>query len=111
MHYCIKYRLKEDGTVPEFLSLDPNGVGGVYGVHSLGSSEHNDTIFIGISKNNATGSFEVIPTQQDLENYLISVGSGWKVTDPDDPTKMVSFDPVAAAEWVWQRKTNLDNSV
>ncbi len=111
MHYCIRYRLNEDGTVPVFLNLDPNGVGGVYGIYSLGSSAHNDTIFIGISTFNAVGPFEIIQTQQELEEYLTSIGSGWTTLDPNDPVNQIPFDPVASAAWVWERKIALDNAI
>lgn len=97
MHYCMKYRLNPDGTVPSFLCLHPEGVGGVYGVFSPGTTQHDDTVFVGLSETNKTGNFEIIPTQQDLESYLVSISAGWK-----------DFDPAAQAQWVWDRKTALD---
>lgn len=97
MHYCMKYRLNPDGTVPSFLCLHPEGVGGVYGVFSPGTTQHDDTVFVGLSEPNATGNFEIIPTQQDLESYLVSISADWK-----------DFDPAAQAQWVWDRKTALD---
>jgi hypothetical protein len=109
MHDCIKYRLNPDGSVPAFLCLDPNGVGGAFGVASPGTTRHDDTVFVGLANPGATGDFEVVPTQQALQDYLAAVGAGWMVQDdPADPNSAKPFDPVAAAQSVWDRKTALD---
>ena len=110
MHDCIKYRLNPNGTVPSFLCLDPNGVGGAYGTPSSGTTQHDDTVFVGLANPGATGDFEVVPTQQDLETYLAVIGANWtEPVDPSDPTSPTKpFDPVAAAQWVWDRKVALD---
>ena len=106
MYECIKYRLNPDGTIPKFLCLDPNGVNGMFGAPSPGTTQHDDTVLIGLSNPGAAGGFEVVPTQQMLQDYLAEVGAGWRepVNDNDltGPTK--PFDPVAAAQWVWERK-------
>jgi hypothetical protein len=110
MHDCIKYRLNPNGTVPSFLCLHPEGVGGAFGVASPGTTQHDDTVFIGLQEPGTSGNFEVVPTQADLEAYLAVIGANWtEPVDPNDldgPTK--PFDPVAAAQWVWDRKTALD---
>ena len=109
MHQCIKYRLNPNGTVPSFLCLDPNGVGGMYGVFSPGTTAHNDTVFIGLANPGATGDFEIVPNQADLEAYLTVVGTDWVVQDdPTDPESAKPFDPAVAAQWVWDRKVALD---
>ena len=97
MHYCMKYRLNPDGTVPNFLCLRPEGVGGMYGVASPGETQHDDTIFVGLSESGATGNFEIIPTKDDLKIYLESISADWAY-----------FDPIAEAQWVWDRKIALD---
>jgi hypothetical protein len=103
-HYCIKYRLNADGTVPNLLCLHPEGVGGVFGVATLGgTTQHNDTVFIGLSENSDYAPAELVPTQADLEAYLTSVSSDWTQSDPTDPDTRVPFDPIAAASWVWAR--------
>ena len=106
-HHCIKYRLNSDGTVPYFLCLEPEGVGGVYGVATPGgSTQHDDTVFIGISETDDVGPSEIVPAQADLEAYLASISAGWQDADPahpGDPTATVPFDPAAAAAWVWGR--------
>lgn len=110
MHECIKYRLNPNGTVPSFLCLHPEGVGGAFGVASPGTTQHDDTVFVGLADPGATGNFEVVPTQQALQDYLAVVGAGWtEPVDPNDPAGPTKpFDPVAAAQWVWDRKTALD---
>ncbi len=109
MHDCIKYRLNPNGTVPSFLCLHPEGVGGAFGVASPGTTQHDDTVFVGLADPDATGNFEVVPTQQALQDYLAAVGADWTVQDdPFDPNSVKPFDPVAAAQWVWDRKTALD---
>jgi hypothetical protein len=110
MHECIKYRLNPNGTVPSFLCLHPEGVGGAFGVASPGTTVHDDTVFVGLANPGATGNFEVVPTQADLQAYLASVGANWtEPVDPNDPTGPTKpFDPVAAAQWVWDRKVALD---
>lgn len=109
-HACIKYRLTPDGKVPSFLCLHPEGVGGAFGTPSPGTTQHDDTVFVGLANPGATGNFEVVPTQQDLEAYLAVIGANWtEPVDPNDPTGPTKpFDPVAAAQWVWDRKVALD---
>lgn len=113
IHNCIKYRLNPDGTVPSFLCLHPEGVGGAYGVASPGTTQHDDTVFVGLQEPDTSGSFEIVPTQSDLESYLAVVGANWtELVDPnypDGPTR--PFDPVAAAQWVWDRKVALDAGI
>ena len=110
-HHCIKYRLNADGTIPSFLCLHPEGVGGVFVVGDPSTPSPRDMVMIGLSENDDTGDAEVIPTQTDLQAYLASVGAGWTEPDPtkpNDPTATVPFDPAKAAKWVWDRKVALD---
>ncbi len=102
-HHCIKYRLNADGTVPSLLCLHPEGVGGVYSVPSPGSTQHDDTVFIGLSEGDDYAPAELVPTEADLVAYLTTVGADWVQPDPADPEATVPFDPVAAARWVWGR--------
>lgn len=106
-HQCIKYRLNADGTIPEFLCLHENGVGGVFVVPDPATPSPRDMVMVGLTENGYdTGDFEVIPTKADLEAYLTSVGSEWTQPDPanpNDPDATVPFDPAAAATWVWGR--------
>jgi hypothetical protein len=104
-HQMMKYRLTAEGTIPDFLYLGQDGVGGVYGVND-DQPWPRDLVQIGISKDGATGDFEVVPTQADLQAYLAEVGANWTQPDPTQPGNMnatVPFDPVAAAAWAWQR--------
>lgn len=101
-HNCIKYRLTEQGTVPDFLYLGEDGVGGVYAVADPSTPSPRDMVMIGISNDNATGDFEVVATKNDLITYLTEVGSSWQMPGPI-PDEMVPFDPAAASDWVWNR--------
>lgn len=110
-HHCIKYRLTAEGTVPSFLCLHENGVGGVFVVADPATPSPRDMVMIGLSDTDDTGDAEVIPTQADLQAYLAAVGANWTQPDPaqpGNPEATIPFDPVAAAQWVWDRKVALD---
>ena len=106
-HQVIKYRLNQDGTVPEFLCLHPEGVGGVFVVGDPSTPSPRDMVMIGLTENGYdTGDFEVIPDKPALWHYLSTVGANWTQPDPanpNDPEATVPFDADAAAEWVWGR--------
>lgn len=105
-HQCIKYRLNADGTIPDFLCLHPEGVGGVFVVADPSTPSPRDNVMIGLNElGYETGDFEVIPTKADLQTYLAAVGADWTQPDPNstDPDATVPFDPAAAATWVWDR--------
>ena len=107
-HLCIKYRLTPEGTVPSFLCLHPEGVGGVFVVGDPTTPPPRDMVMIGLSETSDIGDAELVPTYEDLLNYLISVSSGWKEPDPNNPTEFIPFNPVTNAQWVWERKEHLN---
>ena len=107
-HHCIKYRLAADGTVPTFLCLHPEGVGGVFGVADPATPSPRDLVMVGLSEGDDTGDAEVVATQADLQAYLTAVGAEWTTPGATPEDEPVAFDPVAAAQWVWDRKTALD---
>lgn len=105
-HHCIKYRLAADGTVPSFLCLHPEGVGGVFVVADPATPSPRDMVMIGLSEGDDVGDAEIVPTKADLLAYLTTVGAGWTQPDPanpGDPTATIPFDPSAAADWAWGR--------
>ena len=109
-HQMMKYRLTAEGTVPDFLYLGEDGVGGVYGVSDPATPWPRDLVQVGITNNDATGDFEIIPTKADLLAYLTTIGADWKQPDPanpSDPTAYIPFDPSAATDWAWNRFTAL----
>lgn len=111
-HHCIKYRLTAEGTVPSFLCLHPDGVGGVFVVADPNTPSPRDMVMIGLSENDDTGDAEVIATQADLEAYLTQIGAGWTEQDPNnpnDPEAKVPFDPAKHAAYVWNKLTTLNN--
>jgi hypothetical protein len=112
-HHCIKYRLTAEGTVPTFLCLHPEGVGGVYVVADPSTPSPRDMVMVGLSENDDVGDAEIVPTKADLLTYLTSVGASWTQPDPEQPNNLeatIPFDPSAATDWVWARKTALDAS-
>lgn len=105
-HHCIKYRLAADGTVPTFLCLHPEGVGGVFVVADPATPSPRDMVMVGLSEGDDVGDAEIIPTKADLLAYLTTVGAGWTQPDPanpGDPTATIPFDPSAATDWAWGR--------
>lgn len=105
-HHCIKYRLTAEGTVPSFLCLHPEGVGGVFVVSDSATPSPRDMVMIGISETDDLGDAELIATQVDLEAYLTTVGANWTQPDPEQPNNpeaTIPFDPAASATWVWGR--------
>ena len=112
-HHCIKYRLNADGTIPSFLCLHPEGVGGVFVVGDSSQPSPRDMVMVGLSEDDNTGDAEVVATQADLQAYLANVGANWTQPDPaklNDPTANIPFDPAAAAAWVWGRKNALNGA-
>ena len=101
-YQCMKYRLTAQGTVPDFLYLGEDGVGGVFGVADATPSPR-ELVMIGIAKDGATGDFEVIATKADLLAYLTAVGADWTSPGENPEDEPVPFDPSAATDWVWGR--------
>ena len=109
----MKYRLTAEGTVPDFLYLGNDGVGGVYVVPDPATPSPRDMVMIGITNDGATGDFEVFPDKASLQSYLATVGADWTEPDPsqpNDPTATIPFDPAAAATWVWDRHDALNGA-
>lgn len=113
MYQMMKYRLTAEGTVPDFLYLGNDGVGGVYGVDDPSTPWPRNLVQVGIAKPGATGDFSVIPSKADLQAYLTAVGANWVERDPanlGDPSATKPFDPVAATEWAWGRLNALNGA-
>jgi hypothetical protein len=105
-HHCIKYRLAADGTVPSFLCLHPEGVGGVFVVADPATPSPRDMVMVGISEGDDVGDAEIVPTKTDLLAYLTAVGAGWTQPDPTQPSNpeaTIPFNPSAATDWAWGR--------
>lgn len=109
----MKYRLTAEGTIPEFLYLGEDGVGGVFGVVDPETSSPRNLVQIGITNNNATGDFEIVQTKEELLAYLTLVGANWTQPNPNDAGNIsasLPFDPLAATNWVWDRFVALNSN-
>jgi hypothetical protein len=103
-HQMMKYRLTAEGTIPDFLYLGEDGVGGVYGVSDPNTAWPRDLVQVGITNDGAIGDFEVIPTKADLLAYLTTIGANWtQPVRPSFPEETIPFDPSAATDWAWGR--------
>ena len=105
-HRMMKYRLTAEGTVPTFLCLHAEGVGGVFVVGDPGTPSPRDMVMVGISETDDIGDAEAIATKADLLAYLTTVGAGWTLPDPaqpNNPEATIPFDPSAATDWAWNR--------
>ena len=100
-HKVCKYRLNANGTIPDFICFDNNGFHGAFVVADTLEPSPRGKLMIGITNRNATGDFEAISSQADLETYLTSISSDWTTMDPADPEATVPFDPTAQAAWAW----------
>lgn len=100
-HQMIKYRLTTEGTIPDFVCSSNESMGGSYGVNDSLVASPQDWLLVDISEDGATGDFEVVASQADLETYLTSIGSDWTTLHPTDSEATIPFDPTAQAAWAW----------
>jgi len=111
----IKYKLNADGTVPSFLNISNESVGGQWPNAIAGQSGPQDMWLIGIANDGATlpsGQAEVINSKADLVTYLNSYTSTWKQPDPSQPGNLdsqIPFDQQASADWAWARLDALNS--
>lgn len=102
-HQMIKYRLTTEGTIPDFVCSSNESMGGSYVVNDNLVASPQDWLLVNISEDGATGDFEAIDSQADLETYLASISADWTSPSPDstDSEATVPFDPAAQAAWAW----------
>jgi hypothetical protein len=111
-HQCIKYRLTEQGTIPEFICSHPESLSGMYAVDTGTHQFPQECLMVGISEKDATGDFEVVATKENLLAYLTSIGASWQAIRETPPTQenVVPFNYAAAADYIWG-KLNALNAV
>ena len=105
-HRMMKYRLAADGTVPSFLCLHAEGVGGVFVVGDPATPSPRDMVMVGISETDDIGDAEAVATKADLLAYLTTVGANWTQPDPTQPGTLdatMPFDSSSATDWAWGR--------
>jgi len=89
-HPIIKYRLTRDGRIPEFLCTHEGAFAGMYGVNTNKPGyiakwpSPQETLYLGmgcgpIDPDGAPEGVEVIETKEELETYITSISSEWKV--------------------------------
>lgn len=107
-HQCVKYRLTEQGTVPDFICFHEESLSGMYAVDTGTHGSPQQLLLVGISEKDVTGDFEVVPTKEELLAYLSSVCAGWEVFDPNGKMvngmpAMIPFDAAVAADFFWAK--------
>ena len=117
-HQVIKYRLTENGEVPDFLCTEENSEGGAYGVYDDVFPSPRNYVMVGISCDGATGDFETFSTKNELQSYLSTVGADWHTyTEEYSPVETqpetwdvgkYPFDPVVAADQTWAKMEALN---
>ena len=110
----MKYKLNANGTIPSFLYLGNDGVGGQWPNTANAGTSPQDMWLVGISDGSSlpAGQAETINSKADLVNYLNSYTSTWKQPDPAQPGNMeaqIPFDQQAAADWAWARLDALNS--
>tara|TARA_B100001559_G_C16340970_1_gene548026 strand:+ start:489 stop:833 length:345 start_codon:yes stop_codon:yes gene_type:complete len=106
-HKLVKYRLNEDGTIPDFvLHGHPHSVQGFAYVPDDTVPAPQNGVMLCITVDNPTGMFEEIETYDGLLEYLSEVGADWKFKEHsqiDDSFVTKEYNPVVNAQWVWNR--------
>lgn len=89
-HPIIKYRLTRDGRIPEFLCTEEGSFAGMYGIDTNKPGyvprwlAPQETQYLGmacgpIDPDGAPEGVEVIETKEELETYIASISTEWKV--------------------------------
>ena len=110
----MKYKLNSNGTIPSFLYLGNDGVGGQWPNTANAGASPQDMWLVGISDGSAlpAGQAEAINSKADLVTYLNSYTSTWKQPDPSQPGNLeaqIPFDQQASADWAWARLDALNS--
>ena len=104
----MKYKLNANGTIPSFLYLGNDGVGGEWANTVNAGTSPQDMWLVGISNGSALpeGQAEAINSKADLLTYLNSYTSNWTQPDPAQPANVeahIPFNQQEAADWAWAR--------
>jgi len=111
-HEVCKYRLNSDGTIPDFICFDSNGIHGVCVVVDNLEASPRDNLMVGITEDNATGDFTSFGSKSTLQTYISSISGGWTILAPtdDDPDATEAFDAAAEATRIWNALTALNSA-
>jgi len=110
----MRYKLNSNGTIPSFLYLGNDGVGGQWPNTANAGTSPQDMWLVGISDGSTlpADQAEVINSKADLVTYLNSYTSTWKQPDLSQPGNLdaqIPFDQQAAADWAWARLDALNS--
>ena len=89
-HPIITYRLRSNGTIPEFLCTDPRGFAGMYGVDTNKPGyvpvwlSPQETKYLGlacgpIDPDGCPKCIDVIETKTELQTYITGISTTWTV--------------------------------
>ena len=110
----IKYKLNADGTVPSFLNISNESVGGQWPNAIAGQSGPQDMWLVGISDGSTlpTDQAEVINSKEDLVTYLNSYTLTWKKPNPSQLENLdaqIPFNQQEAADFAWNKLEALNS--
>lgn len=110
----MRYKLNTNGTIPSFLYLGNDGVGGQWPNTANASASPQDMWLVGISNGSTlpAGQAEAINSKTDLKSYLDSYTSTWTQPDPSQPGNLearIPFNQQEAADWAWARLEALNS--
>jgi hypothetical protein len=110
----MRYKLNADGTIPSFLYLGNDGVGGQWSNTTNAGTSPQDMWLVGISDGSTlpADQAEVINSKEDLVTYLNSYTSTWKQPNPTQVGNLdaqIPFDQQEAANWAWNKLEELNS--
>jgi len=99
----MKYKLNTNGTIPSFLYLGKDGVGGMWPNGADTGTPPQDTWLVGISDGSTlpAGQTEIIDSKENLLTYLNSFTSNWMSPQGTEPS--IPFNQQEAADWAWAK--------
>jgi|TARA_R110000782_G_scaffold6063_2_gene20923 hypothetical protein len=109
-HEVCKYRLNENGTIPDFIYFGNDGIHGVCLVADMLESSPRDNLMIGITVSNAVGDFESFGSKATLQTYITSISGDWTQAAPtdEDPDATEAFDAASEVTRIWDACTDLN---
>jgi len=110
----MRYKLNADGTIPSFLYLGNDGLGGQWSNTIDAGISPQDMWLVGISDGSTlpTDQAEVINSKEDLVTYLNSYTLTWKKPNPSQLENLdaqIPFNQQEAADFAWNKLEALNS--